>query len=790
MYACGDCPIQSDFKTLQINTKSSKEDIRKAYKSLALQYHPDKNDGSDSKFKDINSAYVNIIRVIEGDLGALCESCRSKQADIPDNSCDAYVISFKECSQCIVVHLNEDHIDKWTNSCKELYGTPKDLGMHGLKFSCGIVLMDETGSHDVDDTQQSSTIKDKVHVTVYMNGTVLIQGNAYIWWYLEHLPYILNHSARLADFPAHVKGSVIECKDPSSKSSSSTQKPSGSTRTSRRVQSSKGCSITSDSSKDLKATTEGESVKVSCIRCYLPDNKKMVQCSQCDSWTHYSCTDLNPDDLKYVCKSLNRIYECRFCLDALAFSQSATNSGSSDTAPVGTSHLPVDVVETVHCEKLVNNTTSSQENVPSSSDNIHAECSSRFNKLIDRIDNIERQMMKNVQSQSVVNDSATSLETLKKENSGLRKEISQLDSRNHKLESEISALRKELAFKDKQSQLNLALDSELKLVKEKLACTELLFEERDLRLRGELSNCQSSLKSLNAQIRKTEDELYDRNKLVSDLQSELEMSKPSVASKSVGPDVQDDPCADLDSDQMFTPVVHKKWKPRKAGIKTPRENTVQSPVSGKRAGGHLVVTSSLGKGLHWRGLRPTPNDTVKIRAMSGATVQQVKNYIAKSSELYKNDSISILVGTNDINKGASPSSVEAEYGDMMATISDLQPQAKVFVQKLPPRLGQGEHNKNVEELNHRLKSVCDSFKNATFVDNGITSDSDLFVKGGVHLSTDGSKLLAKSIKNSISTEVPAASRPPSSRKLRPKNINVMNQSSTVKKLLLSIVDNL
>lgn len=49
------------YNILNVNKNSSKEEIKKNYRKLAKLYHPDKNGGEDSKFKEISIAYNVLI---------------------------------------------------------------------------------------------------------------------------------------------------------------------------------------------------------------------------------------------------------------------------------------------------------------------------------------------------------------------------------------------------------------------------------------------------------------------------------------------------------------------------------------------------------------------------------------------------------------------------------------------------------------------------------------------------------------------------------------------------------
>ena len=49
--------VRDLYKTLEISENASQDEIKKSYRKLSLKHHPDKNNGSDERFKEISEAY-------------------------------------------------------------------------------------------------------------------------------------------------------------------------------------------------------------------------------------------------------------------------------------------------------------------------------------------------------------------------------------------------------------------------------------------------------------------------------------------------------------------------------------------------------------------------------------------------------------------------------------------------------------------------------------------------------------------------------------------------------------
>lgn len=76
--------VKNHFQTLGIKAGATEDEIKKAYRTLAKKWHPDKNKeaGAEEKFKEISAAYdylksADRREILERDLSKPKEKCKN-----------------------------------------------------------------------------------------------------------------------------------------------------------------------------------------------------------------------------------------------------------------------------------------------------------------------------------------------------------------------------------------------------------------------------------------------------------------------------------------------------------------------------------------------------------------------------------------------------------------------------------------------------------------------------------------------------------------------------------------
>ena len=111
------------YTTLGLDKNASKDDIVKAYRNLAKQYHPDRNIGnieSEQKFKQIQEAY-----------DFLSDSDKKKQYDDPFQNVN---IDFDIFKQAAIQKGNDVHVEVILTLKEACFGTTKEVNFYRNKM--------------------------------------------------------------------------------------------------------------------------------------------------------------------------------------------------------------------------------------------------------------------------------------------------------------------------------------------------------------------------------------------------------------------------------------------------------------------------------------------------------------------------------------------------------------------------------------------------------------------------------------------------------------------------------
>ena len=169
--------VQTAYGILGLDSSVSLDGIKSAYRSLAKQYHPDKNSshGSTALFQQLNHAYQTLIKCHlsaghDGDSSPAGPVC--VDSDITLNT--------KENSFSVTIDITDIMFLVILSVCESHHGvSPVDRGVNGQQLKFPYTSPGESEHYG------------SISLTFYpTTSRLLVQGSSYILWVDEHLPAI------------------------------------------------------------------------------------------------------------------------------------------------------------------------------------------------------------------------------------------------------------------------------------------------------------------------------------------------------------------------------------------------------------------------------------------------------------------------------------------------------------------------------------------------------------------------------------------------------------------------
>jgi hypothetical protein len=775
---------------LALKEGATQKEIKIAYRKLAKKLHPDREGGDKIKFQQLNCAYVALLKLLK----APENQTRTKNRESDDISSEwendedvvhDFVQDISEKTQCIVLKYNKDHSAKWNSVFHSLYGPPTDHGNHGLKYSSLFSMVDEevtTGSDN--ENEKLGTI----HVTIYEStGKIMVQGNSYLLWYVEHLPHILGFLVLDKSLPSHLQ---------TQHSSSGSNSAKSKTQTNDQGQ--------------KKGKKQKES---SCSRCNRKDTTKMLWCSSCNQWIHYKCTGLTPNELDPYINIVDNLYNCceiisdeeknveknvSVCDSKLevpnldlkkedtdiqnedtalpssilgkeAFVNHSDNHNSVHTDPseensvTQTDNNPDPETPVIESKKAAGETQSVPENNVNKDNDI-------LKAIMKRLDNLEDQIVQSIRKCGRSTEVSTEVENLKSQtnslqaqNEILKKDLSRYDSQRSRAEKDLDYLRKsqnvnQETFKIVKNECE-ALKHENRTLKERLKNQCELTAQVDNALKhanASVSCVQQEMFHLKNTLNSNKEEIILKDEETTTLRSRLEDAHSQIK------ELHDQFQLHRENADNFVKVVptgisvNKSEKQPLNKVKPVEEKSHQvrqhKPITPKPdiKAKHIVVTCSLGKHLDEQKLSVTPNEKVEVHSLSGATIEDIGSFVTNQNPQQDPLTITLLAGSNNINRNQNPHKIARVYRDVIMSIKSKFPTTPVHICEIPKRMDNEKLDKNTYKLNEQLHGMCsDPELNAYFVHSGVDHNRRFFDKGNFHLSMAGTGRLAGNIKKTL-----------------------------------------
>jgi hypothetical protein len=127
-----------------------------------------------------------------------------------------------------------------------------------------------------------------------------------------------------------------------------------------------------------------------------------------------------------------------------------------------------------------------------------------------------------------------------------------------------------------------------------------------------------------------------------------------------------------DKEEDFKEVIRKHKRPQNNKQDKPKMSETHSQTMMKdqerptsvaaTSASHLIISSSLGKGLKEERIQVSREKRVKVHVMSGARIEDMHDFLSKCDDQL--NTITILGGTNNISQGDSVETILRKYDSL------------------------------------------------------------------------------------------------------------------------------
>ncbi|MGB7841797.1 MAG: GDSL-type esterase/lipase family protein [Salinimicrobium sp.] len=140
---------------------------------------------------------------------------------------------------------------------------------------------------------------------------------------------------------------------------------------------------------------------------------------------------------------------------------------------------------------------------------------------------------------------------------------------------------------------------------------------------------------------------------------------------------------------------------------------------------------------------------IKNRGIAGDVIPGLINRLKEITEA-RPQKIFIMIGTNDLAEGNSPSEILQDYQLLLEKIKDQSPDTEIYIHSILPTFGHSNRdNKSISEVNEGLQKLA-QITGATFIDlHSVFVNRENLFPDGLHINGEGYLLWVKEISDYV-----------------------------------------